>query len=83
MIDDKTRGEDRAETAKRHDDSELIEDQPRTPGAVGRSGGGLQRDVATAHPEKRVRDPEAGDNLTKEQELHHGQSAASEKQRGD
>ena len=75
---DQTKGERRADTAKRTDDSELIEDAEPTPETVGRSGGNLQRDVATADPEKEVRDPEAGDNVTKEQELHHGTSSKSD-----
>lgn len=71
----------RAETARRHDDRELIEGEPPTPDTVGRSGGNMQRDVATADPEKEVRDPAAPDNLTKEQELHQGESSKSDKNR--
>lgn len=65
----------RTESARRHDDSDLIHEGPPTPETVGRSGGNMQRDVATAGPERRIREPDAGDNLTKEQELDHGQSS--------
>ena len=75
------RGDRRSDTAKRHDDSDITEKAPPTPDTVGRSGGNLQRDVATADPEKQVSDPEAGDNLTKEQELEHGTSSQSDANR--
>lgn len=81
MTTEKTRGERRAETARRTDDSELIEDSPPTPETVGRSGGDLQRDVATADPENEIRKPGTGDNLTKEQELDHGTSSQSDSDR--
>jgi hypothetical protein len=80
---DRTKENPRTESARRHDDRDIIEDVPPGTSQQGRSGGGLQRDVATAHPEKRVRDPAEGDNLTKEQELKHGQSSQSDANRGD
>lgn len=68
----------RTESARRHDDSDIIEAAPPAPETVGRSGGNLQRDVATADPEKEVRDPQAADKRTKEQELNAGQSSKSD-----
>lgn len=47
MTDDKARGQDRADSARRHDDSELIDRTEETPGQSGASGGNLQRDVAS------------------------------------
>lgn len=76
MNDEKNRGDRRAETARQNDDSKLTENKPDTPDTVGRAGGNLQRDVATADPEKEVRDPEAKDSLHKEQEGKHGSSTA-------
>lgn len=38
---------DRAETAKRHDDSDLIEDQERAPSHSGAYGHNLSRDIGT------------------------------------
>lgn len=78
MADD--RSERRSETAKRNDDSHLIEDKVETPDQQGRSGGNLQRDVGTADPKKDVRDPDARDRLTKEQELRHGGSSSADDQ---
>ena len=47
MSDRNDRAEDRAETARQTDDSELIEGMEDAPAAGGRSGGNLQRDVGT------------------------------------
>lgn len=69
----KTRGEQRAETARRSDDSDIIEAAERAPGQGGSEGGELQRDVASAVEEKQVRDPEAHESRTKEKEIHSGQ----------
>lgn len=76
MTDD--RSERRSETAKRNDDSHLIEDSVETPERHGRSGGNLQRDVGTADPKKDVRDPDARDRFTKEQELQHGGTSSAD-----
>ena len=78
------RGERRSETAKRHDDSELIEEaaETPTPTKVGRSGGNLPRDVGTAAAERKVREPESRENMTKEQELRHGGSSTAQAQKG-
>jgi hypothetical protein len=77
MTDD--RGERRSETAKRHDDSDIIEDASENPSPdkVGREGGNLARDVGTAAAERKVRDPEARENMTKEQEVDHGGSSTA------
>lgn len=80
MTDEK-RGDRRSETAKKHDDSELLDEALESPDKVGRAGGSLQRDIATAHPEKTIRDPDSRDRLTKEQELAHGSSSQSDKNR--
>ena len=50
-MDDNTnrddRSEDRAETARRHDDSNVIDRMTDAPDQGGRSGGNLQRDIGT------------------------------------
>lgn len=78
------RGERRSETAKRHDDSDIIEDanETPTPGKVGRAGGNLARDVGTAAAERKVHDPEARENMTKEHELRHGGSSTAKADKG-
>lgn len=81
MSDEKdNRSEQRSETARRHDDSELVDasQNPPTPDKVGRSGGNLQRDVATADPEQSLADPDAPDKLTKADEIAHGQRSGGD-----
>ena len=68
-----TRGERRAETAKQNDDSDLIQDSDTAPSQGGRSGGNLQADVATQSEEERIRDAEAHEGVTKEDDIAHGQ----------
>jgi len=66
---------DRTDTARRHDDSELIDQagsEPQ-PSQQGRSGGNLQKDVATQAAAERVHDPEAHERVTKEDDIAHGQ----------
>jgi hypothetical protein len=70
---DKTRGEQRAETARRNDDSDIVEDSAAAPGFQDRSGGNLQRDVASLAEEKRVSDPEAHEGVNKGDDISHGQ----------
>lgn len=78
------RSERRSETAKRHDDSEIIAEanETPTPDKAGRAGGNLARDVGTAAAERKVRDPEARENMTKEQEVQHGGSSAANPDKG-
>ena len=71
------RSEQRAETARRNDDSEII-DRAQDHAMEGqhhqgRSGGNLQADVATQASEERVRDAEAHEGVTKEDDIAHGQ----------
>ena len=68
-----TRGERRAETAKQNDDSDMIENAGRAPSPGGRAGGTLQSDVATQSDEERIRDAEAHEGVTKEDDIAHGQ----------
>ena len=73
MTEDKTRGERRAETAREHDDSEIIDKAEPTGGQQGRSGGNLQRDVGTQAAQQRVDDPEAHESKTKSDAINNGQ----------
>lgn len=45
---------DRTETARRHDDSEMIEDAIAAPSGATRSGGTLAQDVGTRDEERQV-----------------------------
>lgn len=75
-----TRGERRAETAKRNDDSDLIEAADKegvaTRAQQGRGGGNLQRDVGTQSEEERVRDADSQERVSKEDDIAHGQRTA-------
>ena len=71
-----TRGERRAETAKRNDDSDIIDtaiDESGAPGQQGSGGGNLQRDLATQAEEQQVEDPEAHVSVKKGDHMAHGQ----------
>ena len=74
MTDDTNK---RAETAKRHDDSEIIdqasENALQGERQQGRSGGNLQGDIATQASHERVRDAEAHEGVSKEDDIAHGQ----------
>lgn len=69
---EETRSDRRAETARRNDDSEMIEAIEKTPSQQGRSGGNLQTDIATQAAEERVRDADATEGVTKEDKIAHG-----------
>lgn len=47
MSNENDRSEDRADTARRHDDSELIEGMEDAPSHGGRSGHQIARDIGT------------------------------------
>ena len=47
MNDDKDNGSERADTARRNDDSEVIDAMEDAPGFGGTAGGNLQRDIGT------------------------------------
>ncbi|HVL77936.1 MAG TPA: hypothetical protein VM346_01480 [Sphingomicrobium sp.] len=66
-------GNDRTETAREHDDSDLIEGAERAPSHQDSSGGNLARDVATQATQERVSDPEAHEGVTKEDDIAHGE----------
>ena len=71
-----TRGERRAETAKRNDDSGIIEaaiDESEAAAQRGSGGGNLQRDIGTQAERDQVEDPEAHESVTKGDHRAHGQ----------
>ena len=72
-----TRGEQRAETARRNDDSDIIdaalEDSLSGEVHSGRSGGSLKLDVATQAEEEEVFDPEAHERVSKSDKIAHGE----------
>jgi hypothetical protein len=76
-VNDETRGERRAETARLNDDSDLIEAAESEAGGAaehqeGAEGGNLQRDIATQAELERATDPEAHVSVTKSDHIAHG-----------
>lgn len=63
----------RTETAREHDDSEIIDRAGDAPSKVGRAGGNLQRDIGTEDALDRVDDPESTTRVTKADDIAHGQ----------
>jgi len=75
-------GNERAETAKRNDDSELVEQAQDldTPGGhQGSAGGALQLDVGTAAELRQVQDPAAVERVTKGAKRDHAQHSDAPK----
>lgn len=70
----------RTETARDNDDSDIIDNIEETPAHQDRSGGNLQRDVATQVDLERVSDPQATEGVTKEDDIAHGQRRPVERQ---
>jgi hypothetical protein len=79
MTDQDQRSGDRAEAARAHDDSGLIEESLETPHQGGRSGGNLATDVGTQAAEERVGDPEAHEGVDKADDIAHGEAYASDR----
>jgi hypothetical protein len=79
MTDHDQRGRERAETAREHDDSDLIDDKLPAPPQGGRSGGDLATDVGTQAAEERVFDPEAHEGVDKADDIAHGEAYASDR----
>ena len=71
-----TQKDDRGETARENDDSGLIDEagELAQPSFSGSSGGSLAEDVATQAELEQVRDPEAEEDVTKEDDVAHGEA---------
>lgn len=63
----------RTESAREHDDSDIIDRAEPAPPHGGSSGGNLQEDVATQAELERVRDPEALEGVDKQDDIDHAQ----------
>jgi hypothetical protein len=63
----------RTESAREHDDSDIIETAEPAPSQGGSSGGNLQEDIATQAELERVRDPEAHEGVDKQDDINHQQ----------
>jgi hypothetical protein len=63
----------RTESAREHDDSDIIDSAEPAPSQGGSSGGNLQEDVATQAELERVRDPDAREGVDKQDDIDHAQ----------
>ena len=63
----------RTESAREHDDGDIIDRAEPAPSQGGTSGGNLQEDVATQAELERVRDPEAMEGVDKQDDIDHQQ----------
>ena len=72
------RGQRRAETARRNDDSDMIdkaEEQSVAADQQGREGGNLQRDIGTQAEKARATEPDAHESVKKGDHIAHGQGS--------
>ncbi|MGN6374661.1 MAG: hypothetical protein ACTHMG_03800 [Sphingomonas sp.] len=73
---------DRAQTARDHDDSAIIDGATEAPDKVGREGGNLQRDVGTQDELDRVSDPDNTERVTKSDDIANNDAYPSNRGRG-
>jgi hypothetical protein len=67
----------RTESAREHDDSDIIDRAEPAPSQGGSSGGSLQEDVATQAELERVRDPEAREGVDKQDKIDHQEETST------
>jgi hypothetical protein len=79
MSDRDQRDRERTESAREHDDSDLLEDNLKTPAQGGRSGGDLATDIGTQAADERVSDPGAREGVDKADDIAHGEAYASDR----
>jgi hypothetical protein len=63
----------RTDSAREHDDSDIIDRAEPAPSQGGTSGGAMQEDIATQAELERVRDPEAMEGVDKQDDIDHQQ----------
>lgn len=63
----------RTDSAREHDDSDIIDRAEPAPSQSGTSGGNMQEDIATQAELERVRDPEAREGVDKQDDIDHAQ----------
>jgi hypothetical protein len=71
----------RTDTARDHDDSDMIDDANPAPRQGGTSGGDLARDVASRSEAHRVSDPERRERPTKEDDIDNDAAYPSRRPR--
>lgn len=75
----------RTETARRHDDRDLVDRAEPTPAEQGRSGGGMERDIGSEDEQRREGGAEdAGvTRVTKQDEIEHDERQSHFRRRPD
>jgi hypothetical protein len=63
----------RTESAREHDDSDIIDSAEAAPEFAGSYGGNMQRDIASQVELARVQDPEAREGSDKQHDIDHAQ----------
>jgi hypothetical protein len=63
----------RTQSARDHDDSDIIDRAEPAPSQSGTSGGNMQEDIATEAELDRIRDPEAREGASKQKDIDHRQ----------
>jgi hypothetical protein len=71
----------RTESARAHDDSELIENIEPGPGQSTSSGGNLQRDIAAEDEITQLSEPGAGTRVRKDHAIEHAQEVRPDRAR--
>lgn len=73
----------RTDTARAHDDRDLIEGQDSEPGAVfTTAGGALARDIGSRDDASVIDDPDGTTRATKQNDIDAGQAEPSNRARG-
>ncbi|WNO52883.1 hypothetical protein [Stakelama saccharophila] len=71
----------RTETARDHDDKDIIDNADEAPDKVGRAGGGLSRDVGTQDEAERVEKPDTHNRATKQDDIRNDAAYPSDRGR--
>jgi hypothetical protein len=81
--EEKDMSDTRTDTAREHDDSDLIENQPGDPDAVAESAGGdLARDVGSRDDMTSIADPDGSSRVTSQDESDAGLAEPENRARG-
>jgi len=76
--------DNRTDTARAHDDRDLIEGMESEPGAVsGTAGGALARDIGSADDMNVIDDPDGTTRATKQDDIDSGVATPSDRTSGE
>lgn len=72
----------RTDSARTHDDHQMIDATQEAPDKVGRAGGNLARDIGTQDELGRVDDPESSTRATKQDDINNDVAHRNDRARG-